>query len=142
MQIIHASIPAGKLRLVAQILAEMMRGEAVPFPPGEPDSWIAWAGGGSTELEIMPRCHLSLSVQTFDKQLRWTARKGSLKGTNRVHLPPRALLATRVILPFANAAVAFKTVMAKLILTKKRFRAAAGQNDKAGGRTFFDAQRR
>ena len=55
-------------------------------------------------------------------------------------MPPRALLATRLISPFANAAVAFKTVMAKLTLTKKRFHTAADQNNKAGGRTFFDAQ--
>ena len=71
MQIIHASIPAGKPRLVAQILAEIMRGEAIPFPSGEPDRWIAWAGDGSTDLEIMPRRYLPLSVQTFNKPFRF-----------------------------------------------------------------------
>ena len=56
---------------VAQIFAIIMRSEAIPLPPGEPDRWIAWAGDGSTDLEIMPRRYLPLSVQTFDKPFRF-----------------------------------------------------------------------
>ena len=71
MQIVYASIPAGKPRLVAQILAEMMRGEANYCPPAERESWIAGRGEEITELEIMPTGHLPLSVRTFDKHFRF-----------------------------------------------------------------------
>lgn len=57
MQIVHASIPADNPRQVAETLAEIMQGEAMPFPPGGPDSWMAWAGDASVELEIVQRGH-------------------------------------------------------------------------------------
>lgn len=57
MQIVHASIPADHPKHVAEILAEILEGEAMPFPPGGPDSWMAWAGDASIELEIVQRGH-------------------------------------------------------------------------------------
>lgn len=53
--IIHASIPADEPERVARALAELWRGEAVPFPPVE-RAWIAFAHDGrGTEIEVCPR---------------------------------------------------------------------------------------
>jgi hypothetical protein len=55
MQIAHASIPADNPAEVARVLALMLEGEAVRFPPGGPDAWMAWAKDGAIELEITLR---------------------------------------------------------------------------------------
>lgn len=55
MNIAHVSIPADDCRAAAGVLAEIMDGQAVPFPPGGPDAWMAWAGDGSVEIEVTPR---------------------------------------------------------------------------------------
>lgn len=58
MKIFHASIPADDPKQAAQVLARILSGEAMPFPPGGPDSWMAWSGDGAIELEIVPRGNL------------------------------------------------------------------------------------
>lgn len=58
MKIIHASIPADDPKRTADVLATLMDGEAMPFPPGGPASWMVWSHDGTTELEIVPRGHL------------------------------------------------------------------------------------
>lgn len=68
MQIVHASIPADQPKQVAEILARIMQGEAMPFPPGGPDSWMAWAGDGSIELEIVKRGH---ALHPDDDEAAW-----------------------------------------------------------------------
>lgn len=55
MMIAHASIPADNPKLVAEVLADIMQGEAVRFPPAGPHAYQAWAGDGSTEIEVVPR---------------------------------------------------------------------------------------
>lgn len=55
MKLVHASMPADDPRLVAAVLADIMGGEAIPFPPGGPDAWMAWSGDGAIELEVIPR---------------------------------------------------------------------------------------
>ena len=55
MMIAHASLPADDPKKVALVLAEIMQGEATPFPPGGPETWMAWAADDSNELEIAPR---------------------------------------------------------------------------------------
>jgi hypothetical protein len=51
----HASIPADNPEHVARVIAELWRGEAMPFPP-HPGAWMAWSGDDrGTELEIFPR---------------------------------------------------------------------------------------
>ena len=55
MKIIHASIPADEPRRTAEVLADIMSGEAMPFPPGGPESWMAWSADGKMELEIVRR---------------------------------------------------------------------------------------
>ena len=58
MKLIHASIPADDPHKVAEVLAEMMVGEALPFPPAGPSGRMAWSGDGSISLEIVPRGNL------------------------------------------------------------------------------------
>ncbi|MDX2237617.1 MAG: hypothetical protein NW203_08635 [Hyphomonadaceae bacterium] len=55
MMIAHASLPADDPERVAHVLAEIMDGEALPFPPGGPQCWMAWSGDEAIELEIVPR---------------------------------------------------------------------------------------
>lgn len=55
MKIIHVSIPADDPKRAAEVLAKILGGEALPFPPGGPDSWMAWSEDGAIELEIVRR---------------------------------------------------------------------------------------
>src|SRR5579862_3390208 len=55
MFIAHASLPADNPERVARVLADIMKGEALPFPPGGSEMWIAWSGDGKIELEVGPR---------------------------------------------------------------------------------------
>ncbi|WP_176590073.1 hypothetical protein [Sphingobium sp. EM0848] len=51
----HLSIAARDPRHVAQVIAQFWRGEAHPFPPVTPDSWIALAGDDrGTAIEVYP----------------------------------------------------------------------------------------
>lgn len=53
--IFHASIPADHPQQVANVIAELWRGEAMPFPP-YPESFIAISGNGDgAEIEVAPR---------------------------------------------------------------------------------------
>jgi hypothetical protein len=45
-RILHASIPADQPGEVAHVLARIMGGTAMPFPPGGPHAWIAWGDDG------------------------------------------------------------------------------------------------
>lgn len=58
MKLIHASVPADDPRRVAEVLAEMMGGEALPFPPAGPHGRMAWSGDEEISLEIVPRGNL------------------------------------------------------------------------------------
>ena len=52
----HVSIEADDPRHVAEIVAELFGGEALPFPPVTPGSWIALSGDDrGTTIEIYPR---------------------------------------------------------------------------------------
>jgi hypothetical protein len=55
MKLIHASIPADDPHKAAEVLAELMGGEALPFPPAGPHGRMAWSGDGRVSLEIVPR---------------------------------------------------------------------------------------
>jgi len=68
MKIAHASIPADNPHAVAHVLADILQGEALPFPPAGPDAWMAWSGDGAIELEVAPRGH----VITFGQDQGWT----------------------------------------------------------------------
>jgi hypothetical protein len=58
--IFHASIPADEPRRVAQVLAELFGGEALPFPPW-PGAFVAMAGDDrNTTIEVYPRTAVML----------------------------------------------------------------------------------
>lgn len=78
MKIVHASIPADEPQEAARVLAEIMGGEALPFPPGGPDSWMAWAGDGSIELEIVRR---GAVLQYDEEQGNWHPGVGVGRGS-------------------------------------------------------------
>jgi hypothetical protein len=48
----HVSLPAGNPKFVAETLARILGGEAMPFPVIT-GAWIAWAGDGVTEIEVI-----------------------------------------------------------------------------------------
>lgn len=51
----HLSIAARDPQHVAEVIAEFWRGEACPFPPVTPGSWIALAGDErGTAIEVYP----------------------------------------------------------------------------------------
>lgn len=51
----HMSIAAADPRQVAGVLAELIGGEALPFPPVSHDGWIALADDGhGTSVEVYP----------------------------------------------------------------------------------------
>jgi hypothetical protein len=52
----HVSIEADDPRRVAEIFAHILGGEALPFPPVTPGSWVALAGDDrGTMIEVYPR---------------------------------------------------------------------------------------
>ncbi len=55
MLIAHASIPSDDPAKAARVLAEIMGGEVTPFPPGGPESFLAWSSDGKTFLEVIKR---------------------------------------------------------------------------------------
>lgn len=52
----HVSIEADDPRRVAEVVAEIWRGEALPFPPVADGSWVAFANDDrNTIMEVYPR---------------------------------------------------------------------------------------
>jgi hypothetical protein len=82
MKIVHASIPADDPQSTARVLAEIMGGEIMKFPPGGPHAWMAWSGDAEIELEIVPRGHL---IQRDEDQGNWRATGSGSRGSE-VHL--------------------------------------------------------
>lgn len=58
--IFHLSFDAENPKHVAEVIAELWGGKAIPFPPVMPGSWVAMAGDDrNTTVEIYPRgCEL------------------------------------------------------------------------------------
>ena len=57
MMIGHASLPADAPAHVARVLAEIMQGESLPFPPAGEDAFIVWSKDERIELQVFPRGH-------------------------------------------------------------------------------------
>src|SRR6266545_3589334 len=71
MLIAHVSMPADDCALVARVLAEMMEGGALRFPPGGPDAWNAWSRENDLQIVVTPRG--SFMVPGPD-EMAWIAR--------------------------------------------------------------------
>ena len=80
--IAHASIPADDPKRAAEVLADIMGGEALPFPLAGADSWMAWSGDGSVELELSRR---GLAVTCGKEQAEWKP-DGVARRLSEVHL--------------------------------------------------------
>jgi len=80
--IAHASIPADDPKRVAEVLAEITSGEAMAFPPAGPDSWMAWSGDGTVEIEISRR---GLAVTYGEDQAEWRS-DGTARRLSETHL--------------------------------------------------------
>jgi hypothetical protein len=53
--IAHVSLPADDCAHVARVLAEMICGVAVRFPPGGPDAWNCWSAENDFQIVVTPR---------------------------------------------------------------------------------------
>ena len=53
--IAHVSMPADDCAKVAGVLAQMLQGGAVPFPPGGPNAWNAWSKRNDFQIVVTPR---------------------------------------------------------------------------------------
>ena len=55
MLIAHCSLPTDNPQKTAQVLAEILQGEAIRFPPGGTSAWVAWSGDGEVSIEVVKR---------------------------------------------------------------------------------------
>jgi hypothetical protein len=80
--IVHASIPADDPERAAKVLAEILQGEALPFPPAGSDAWMAWSGDGQVEIEISRR---GLALTWGETEAEWQP-DGIARRLSEVHL--------------------------------------------------------
>ena len=69
--IVHVSLPAADCEHVASVLAELMRGRALRFPPGGADAWNAWSMDARTQIVVTPSGHCMLPGSN---EMQWTIR--------------------------------------------------------------------
>jgi len=84
-KIIHASIPADQPSTVAHFFADLLDGEAFPFPPGGSDAWVAWAADSSMQIEVVPRGAL---LRQGPDEAEWRVAEAPQR-TSEVHLALR-----------------------------------------------------
>jgi hypothetical protein len=53
--IAHVSMPADDCAHVARVLAEMLGGGALRFPPGGPNAWNCWSRTNDFQIVVTPR---------------------------------------------------------------------------------------
>jgi hypothetical protein len=68
MLIAHCSIPSDNPQKAAQVLAEIMQGEATRFPPGGLGAWTAWSGDGDITIEVVER---GATLRPYEGQGGW-----------------------------------------------------------------------
>lgn len=103
MMIAHMSLPADDTVKVSNVLAQMMDGAAVPFPPGGPGAWMAWSGDELVEIEVIPRGAVMLPAEGGGS---WAAQEGSTLPTrhSECHMALCVDRPAREILEIAAAA--------------------------------------
>lgn len=83
MLIAHASIPSDNPEQTAQVLAEIMSGEATPFPPGGPDSFMAWSGDGAFFIEVIKR---GTALLRGPEEAEYRVNEGAERRLTETHL--------------------------------------------------------
>lgn len=53
--ILHVSLPADDCERTAKVLAELVDGRAMPFPPGGASAWNVWSKDERTQIAVTPR---------------------------------------------------------------------------------------
>lgn len=53
--ILHVSIPADDCERTARVLAELIEGRAMRFPPGGASAWNVWSKDERTQIVVTPR---------------------------------------------------------------------------------------
>jgi len=69
--IAHVSLPADDCATVARVLADMLCGGALRFPPGGPDAWNCWSRENDFQIVVTPRGNVLLPgpvEQTWEKR--------------------------------------------------------------------------
>lgn len=56
--IAHVSLPAENCRHVAEVLATMLGGGALRFPPGGPAAWNCWSRTNDFQIVVTPSMHV------------------------------------------------------------------------------------
>lgn len=72
--IVHVSMPADDCAKVARVLAEMLEGGALRFPPGGPDAWNCWSKHNEFQIVVTPRGHVLLEGE---REQTWAPRSRS-----------------------------------------------------------------
>jgi hypothetical protein len=65
-------MPANDCALVAQVLAEMLSGGALRFPPGGPEAFNCWSRTNDFQIVVTPRGHVMLPGE---REQVWAARQ-------------------------------------------------------------------
>ena len=58
--IAHVSMPADDCAKVARVLAQLMDGTALRFPPGGSEAWNVWSHDNDFQIVILPRGQLMI----------------------------------------------------------------------------------
>ena len=69
--IAHVSMPADDCRHVAEVLAQMLGGGALRFPPGGPDAWNCWSKQNDFQIVVTPRGNVMIEGP---KEQIWISR--------------------------------------------------------------------
>lgn len=70
--IAHVSMPADDCAHVAQVLARMLGGSALRFPPGGPDAWNCWSRRNDFQIVVTPRGRVMVAGPT---EQVWVSRE-------------------------------------------------------------------
>jgi hypothetical protein len=79
--IAHVSLPALDCARVAAVLAQIMDGGAVRFPPGGPDAWNCWSKTNDFQIVVTP---VGQVMQAGPSEQIWALRAGS-NGEDRAY---------------------------------------------------------
>jgi hypothetical protein len=98
--IVHVSIPADDCRAVAQVLAEMMGGGTVPFPPGGSEAWSAWSRDAQNQIVVTPRGHYMVPGE---REMEWSASHARVRASE-THLALSVERSAAEVVALAEAA--------------------------------------